>query len=245
MRLAAQTYVFGDAVKDPVAFGRVLAQVREAGYDAAEVMEPLPELPVLLSDAGVAMAALHTVLPKLAQPAEVARFLASCNCADVCSSGLMNWDERTADAYRAAAAALNEAGRALRGEGIHLHYHNHEFEFEKVEGNARGIDILLSGLDSAAVDLCLDMGWAHRAGCDAARFARDHADRIGFVHVRDFRGDVSTFLGDGDVPLDEHLAAARALPLLRWCAIEQDPGCADPADDMRRSLARVRRTGGA
>ena len=60
-----------------------------------------------------------------------------------------------------------------------------------------GMDLLLEELDSSAVSLCFDAGWAAKAGHDPVAFLRLHAARIRTLYLRDFRGANLVALGAG------------------------------------------------
>jgi sugar phosphate isomerase/epimerase len=159
---------------------------------------------------------------------------------DVCSSGLLQWNERSAADYRASASVLNERGRQLREADIHLHYHNHDFEFEAVDGSTSGMDILLHELDFDVVDLCLDVGWVWRAGLDPVQWMQQHRDKIGYLHLRDFAGEESVALGQGSMDLKPIVTTIDALPNVRWIVVEQDPTSPDPLRSMGESRAYLR-----
>jgi sugar phosphate isomerase/epimerase len=158
--------------------------------------------------------------------------------------GLLQWNERSANDYRMAAHALNERGRRLRDEGIHLHYHNHDFEFAQVDGAATGMDILLDELESDVVDLCLDIGWLWRAGLDPVKWMQQHREQIGYLHVRDFAGDKSVPLGQGNIQLKPIFETLHSLPAVRWSVVEQDPTSPDPLRSMSESRAYLQETSG-
>jgi sugar phosphate isomerase/epimerase len=158
----------------------------------------------------------------------------------VVSSGLVRWEERRAEDYQAAAEALNVAGRRLRQQGLFLHYHNHDFEFQPVADDRTGFNLLLDGLDTEAVTLCVDTGWVWLAGTDPAEFLRQHSERVGMVHLRDWQEGRSVPLGGGEMDLGPIIAELPHLPPLRWVVVEQDPDSQYPAEDMRRSRAHLR-----
>lgn len=239
--LGIELWVFGDRRTSAADLPAILSCLRDAGYGTVEGLVDLAPAPDLLRGSGLRMLGHHVVPKQLQDLATLIPQLRACGCEDVISSGLLDWHVRTPAAYREAAASLNMIGRALRDAGLRLHYHNHDFEFLNVEGAKTGMDLLLEGFDPACVSLCADVGWVWFAGVDSLAFMREHAARIGVLHLRDFKGKVSETLGRGDIPLEAQLAAARELPNLRWVVVEQDPGCADPLGSMRESRAWLAR----
>jgi sugar phosphate isomerase/epimerase len=94
--------------------------------------------------------------------------------------------ELTADDWKAAAAFLNDKGKALKPAGIKVGYHNHNFEFAPV-GGATGLDILLAETDPALVTFEVDIGWVAAAGVDPYAFLVKHQSRFTMMHVKDVK----------------------------------------------------------
>lgn len=216
-----------------------LASLTAAGYRGVELMG-LDVDPALPRAAGLAVVGCHGVPEHWDDTARVIARCRALGCTDLCSSGPLGWVKRDPSAWRATAATLNRAGRALRAAGIHLHYHNHAFEFDPLSGGRSGFDLLLPALDPEACDLCLDLGWVHRAGLDPVAMMRAHAARVGYLHLRDFAGERSVALGRGEVDLARQLAVLGELPACRAVVVEQDASPGDPAADMAASLDHLR-----
>ena len=240
MILAAQLWIFSQAADWDAQAENSLRQLAEAGYESVEGLYGKPPMsPDILQAAGIAYGAAH-LTPQNLEPLEPLRdFLLAMGAGHVCSSGPLQWSERTADDYRKTAAFLNETGRALRSQGIRLHYHNHEFEFERVDGDRTAMALLLAELDPNFVTLCFDAGWAERAGQNAADFLREYAARIGVLHLRDFHGPQSVPLGRGEMDLAAQIALLPRLPNLQYLAVEQDPSDS-PTEDMQVSRRYLR-----
>ena len=244
MRIAAQLWIFSQTQNwDAQAVG-LLRSMAEAGYESVEgLYGKAPYKGESLRDAGIAYGAAHLTPPGLKTLEPLLDFLHAMDARHVCSSGPLQWHERTGDDYRKTAEFLNETGRRLREREIRLHYHNHEFEFEKVDGERTAMDLLLTVLDPDCVTLCFDAGWAERAGQNAADFLREHGDRVEFLHLRDFRGAQSVPLGQGDLNLAAQIALLPSLPNLKYLVVEQDPS-ENPPEDMRISRRYLRDTFG-
>ena len=238
MLLTAQLYVFSKMSDPERQIDGILKALAAAGYQAVEGMYRLPPQQAdALARHGLLYFAPH-LTPNELDPLDPAlTFCRAMGAGHICTSGLLEWNSRSAGDYRRSAAALNDLGRRLRGEGLRLLYHNHEFEFEKVEGATTGMDILLELLDPCCVRLCLDIGWLWCAGANPVRFLREHGARIAAVHLRDFKGKASVALGRGDVDLPSILDAVRQLPHLEALVVEQDPATPDPLGDMLASRA--------
>jgi inosose dehydratase len=112
-------------------------------------------------------------------------------------------------------------------------------------------------------DWCLDTGHLAIGGVDPAEFAREHADRIVHVHLKDVdlelaertrSGELSLVeatrlglfqpLGEGDAPIDEVVEQLDSHGYERWLVLEQDttltgeepPVGRGPVLDVRKSI---------
>ena len=235
MNIGAQLWLF-QSILDESEMAATLATLKDAGYDCIESMFGRPPQSLeTLNQIGMSCYATHTSLSARKDPAEGIQFCHRIGAKVVCISGLLEWNERTADDYRRSAAALNTLGAQLREVGLSLQYHNHDFEFELVEGESTGMDLLISTLDPNAVSLCFDAGWARYAGADPVQFLLRHKQIVTTLHLRDFKGKTSVALGDGDHDLKSIFDALPSLPALNAIMVEQDPGTSDPVGDMVKS----------
>ena len=238
MEIGAQLWLFNQ-VSDEAEMASILSRLGEAGYRSVETMFGKPPWRAAdLERFGLTPYAAHLGLSTALDPqTKLIDALGELGAKTVCVSGLIRWNERSADDYRRSAKALNTLGQMLQGDGISLHYHNHDFEFALVEGDLCGMDLLLGELDFGSVSLCFDADWAALAGAAPADFMIQNAPRIGTLYLRDFKGKESVRLGAGDIDLGAILHAAKSLPSLKAIQIEQDPGTATPVEDMAASLS--------
>ncbi len=217
--------VFGDqAQQDPAS---VLAAVRDAGFGAIECGPDFfaPDLAArheLVQSYGLRLASIHGNLADI--DLDLAwRVLEATGCQDLCFSGIANYTTGNADLYRRDIEFINKTGARCRAEGIHLHYHNHSYEFSPLDEGVSGMDLLLSQLDFAVADLNVDVAWVHLAGHDPAIYLRKHANKIGYVHLKDYAGDRHWVeLGYGAMPMESVLKALERMPQVRWAVYEQD-----------------------
>ena len=108
--------------------------------------------------------------------------------------------------------------------------------------------------DPAHAKLCVDVHWVHHAGLDPATYVRDHAPRIGYVHIKDMayagptprrqgvlRMDDSVFkeLGHGEVNLTATWDALKGLGM-PWVVYEQDRTALPVAEAIGISRAYLR-----
>ncbi|GCE15872.1 sugar phosphate isomerase/epimerase family protein [Tengunoibacter tsumagoiensis] len=242
--IGAQLYIFSKQFDIDKDIDQLLDGLVEAGYQGIEGgPEDADYYRPKLEQRNLILCAAHTITGRLQDIQPLMVYLKAMNVQDIIVSGLIEWYQRSPEDYRRASDLLNRAGAAFRSEGIHLHYHNHDFEFSPIEGSTTGMDILLEKLDFRVVDLCVDLGWVWWKKIDPVAFLQDHLNQIGYVHLRDFAGDVSTELGHGQMPLPAILRQIEAMPGLRGVVVEQDPGPADPFQSMAMSRTYLREKG--
>ncbi|WP_129660474.1 TIM barrel protein [Rothia halotolerans] len=125
------------------------------------------------------------------------------------------------------------------------------------------LDRVLAGSE---VPICFDTGHMFIGGIDPAAFARDHADRVSHVHLKDVKldrarqvqeGERSYYgavvegmyqpLGEGDVDIRGIVRSLRAAGYEGWFTLEQDnvvgsePAAGEgPREEARRSVEYLR-----
>ncbi len=215
----------------------VLNTISDLGYDGLEGLPCYYEnFKGILDQTGLTFYGPHIVPGELKEESKVLKYCQAMGGTEVVSSGPLDWDSRTEDDFRKTCGLLNSEGGKLRKEGIHLHYHNHEFEFKScTDSDMRPIDILLKHLDPECCTLAFDTGWPVHAGTDPVQFIKDNAGMIGIIHLRDFQGETSCPLGQGEHDVKAVLEAALQLPDLRKLVIEQDPS-ETPLNDIGTSI---------
>jgi len=241
--VGAQLIVFGPKYSVEDDTNAILDCVAAAGYNAVEGgPKDAAAYRKKLEDRGLVFGGSHTGLAGLVDPKPIIDYLHALDSSDLCNSGLMSWDKRGPQDYREGIRIMNEAGKTLRSEGIHLHYHNHAWEFEKVDGDKRGIDFLIDGLDPECVDLCVDVAWVLRGEDDPVSFLLKHKEIVGYLHFKDHDGEDWIELGQGQVDFDGIMKILPELTNARWVMIEQDTTKIDPMDSCRISREYLRDT---
>ncbi|MFO7917117.1 MAG: sugar phosphate isomerase/epimerase [Anaerolineae bacterium] len=232
--LGAQLIVFSQQVDVEESIADVLKAVREAGFGAVEIGTGLcadapQRLKVALAANGLAVAGMHGGLDQDLD--DTLRLMESYDTQDLCISGLGGWECVEAESYRRDIEAFNEMGRVCARHGIALHYHNHAYEFASTDEGPRGMDLILAEMDRDTTDLCVDVAWVQIGGQDPARFLLDHREQIGYVHLKDYKGDRHWVeLGTGVVPLTDIMEALKTLDGVRWVVYEQDTSDREAAE---------------
>jgi inosose dehydratase len=154
-------------------------------------------------------------------------------------------------------AHLRELAELAAGHGLELVLHPHVGTLVET---AADVERALAHTD---VRWCFDTGHLLIGGVDPVSFVRDHADRIGHVHLKDVDaslaervrgGELSLVqatqeglfqpLGEGDARIDEVVALLEDAGYERWLVLEQDvaitgsepPVDGGPALDVRKSI---------
>ncbi|HEX7297978.1 MAG TPA: TIM barrel protein [Solirubrobacteraceae bacterium] len=161
------------------------------------------------------------------------------------------------EGWRRSGAHLREIAELVAREGLELVLHPHAATLVET---AADVERALAHTDVA---WCLDTGHLLIGGVDPVSFVRDHADRIGHVHLKDVdaalaervrSGELSLVqatqeglfqpLGAGDARIDEVVRLLDEAGYERWLVLEQDraiAGTEPPADgglarDVRKSI---------
>lgn len=89
--------------------------------------------------------------------------------------------------WSAMTRGLNEMGKIAAGAGLKVSYHHHTGT--AVQDNA-DVDRLMADTDANYVWLLLDTAHITVGGGDALKLTRDHAKRIGHVHLKQVRANI-------------------------------------------------------
>lgn len=187
-----------------------------------------------------------------------ARYFVSCAVSDP-----DDWQRPALDdaAWSALVHNLAAIDRVCERHGLLHVFHPH---VDSLVETAEEVERVLSACD---VPFVLETGHLLIGGYDPLRFAREHRDRVGLVHLKDVRLDliddlrsrritlmaavqagIFPSLGDGGAPIAEVIAELERSGYDGWYVIEQDVALTDgfPADgegpirDVARSVAYLR-----
>jgi len=138
-------------------------------------------------------------------------------------TGMYRFDYGSEASVRELAHRLNEAGKALKGQGIELLYHNHNCELRYTESGKRAYEILLEETDPAYVNFEFDSYWFAEAGTDSLYWMQKLGSRMKLWHIADRGSRItgaamtpilksdSVELGTGNMPLDTLMELAKAV----------------------------------
>ncbi len=242
----------------------VLAQMASLGLRGTELGPPgfLPDEPSALR-ASLDRHGLHLIGAFLAVPlheeAALPRSLAEAERAVrqmvgaggeelvlAAATGLDGYDQRP-DLTGPQWQTLLEAARRIRdlaaAHGVRTTLHPHVGTHVEGPGEVR------RWLTDCDLPLCLDTGHLLIGGCDPLALAREHADRVGHVHLKDVDAGLAeqvrtgriTYmqgvqqglyvpLGAGEVPIAQIVATLEAAGYTGWYVLEQDTSLPDGSD---------------
>jgi inosose dehydratase len=165
-------------------------------------------------------------------------------------------------AWKKMVNGLNTLGEMAHAQDMRLCYHHH---MGSVVQSHDEVDRLMADTDPSFVHLLLDTGHLLWAGGDPLKAARDHADRICHVHLKDIRIDVMeraveegwsfldgvragvfTVPGDGDIDFPPILQALADNGFAGWLVVEaeQDPAKAHPLTYAKKGREYLREVTG-
>jgi inosose dehydratase len=164
----------------------------------------------------------------------------------------IGWDDATWGRF---AEGLGRVVARCRERGYEPTFHHHTATYVEAQWEIERL------LELTEVGLCLDTGHLLLGGGDPVAAIRAWGDRINHFHLKDARLDVLQAivadaapveeiwrrrafcaLGEGDVAIDEVLAALQAIGYAGWLVVEQDiiPGPDDPPGQAAREQAANR-----
>lgn len=207
---AVQQFMLGSVLKNEASVRETLAAVKAAGYDSIELcgfmLHPMgfavrmltkaAGMPVgsggsldwerLVKESGLNVVSVHQDLGSIERDAKaVAEEAKRYGTDTVVITGMYRFDYGSEEAVRELAHRLNEAGKALRSQGIQLLYHNHNCELRKVNPQKCAYNILLEETDPEYVNFEFDSYWFTEGGADAKLWMRRLGNRMKLWHIND------------------------------------------------------------
>jgi sugar phosphate isomerase/epimerase len=113
-----------------------------------------------------------------------------------------------------------------------------EFEPGHFFGSTRETLDWIDRMDDPLLGLNFDVGHAWVVHEDPAELIRNHADRMWNIHLEDIPGRTHEHIipGEGDLPLDDVIAALLDVNFERFCTVELYPYTDKPNDAGQRAL---------
>ena len=215
---------------------RAIAEIGQAGYQAIEVFDgnlvqydgKLGELRTPLRDAGLSLLAVYSggnfIFPeilaeelwRIRKAADLAAELGAEHL--VVGGGAKRSAPATDEDYSRLAAALDQVADLAAERGLLAHYHPHLTTMAETPEQVRKV------FSSSKICFCPDTAHLFAAGGDPAELILEHANRIRYVHLKDFRREPFAFLplGEGQLDMNAILQALVTIKYSGWIAVELD-----------------------
>ncbi len=249
MRVAAQTILWGESIRDNMA--DIVACLARLGYEGVETGGRHFDLvsPEYYRDLyaryNIEPVAIHSG-GTFWDSAQAARDMENNSrlIEFACEVGfrffVMSGNRtETAETMKKSAEFYNRIAASCQEAGLIFAYHNHKWEFAD---DAVVLNALLSNTDRSLVHLVPDTAWILRAGYCPAKAIEQHKDRIAYLHLKDILGQDLCELGRGEVDFDSIFALLPHLSI-DWLAVEQDETSRTPQESLAISFEYLREKG--
>jgi inosose dehydratase len=135
--------------------------------------------------------------------------------------------------YVVMARLLDEVAQRARSAGLIPSYHPHLGSLAEAPDQ---IDALLA---ASSIGLCADVAHLAAGGGDPVAIIDKYADRLDYVHLKDYDPSTGGFvpLGEGSIDMAGVVDAVVRTGYSDWVGVELDGYPGDPADAARRSFA--------
>jgi inosose dehydratase len=152
----------------------------------------------------------------------------------VCGGGALRAGGRQSGDLNRLADGLNKLEEITRAYGLIACYHPHHGTL--VETPAQ-IDSLLQ---LTTIALCPDTGHILEAGGDPVEIIRRYRQRIGYLHLKDYRRGEFMLLGRGDVNVPAILSELHAITYDGWVTVELDRYGGSPGEAAESAMSYLK-----
>ncbi|HET7615685.1 MAG TPA: sugar phosphate isomerase/epimerase, partial [Bacillales bacterium] len=220
----------------------------EAGLYAVEI-DATDEMLGLARSCGLDVSASYVGLP-LHEPYEslkvdqavmpIAERLAAAGGTDLLlNADPANWKNppaKTEEAFQRQGENLSRVAERVKPLGLKVCMHNHAADNHNASGDWRSV---VEHAD-ASVGLCVDIGWAHVAGCDPIGWIRKEPDRVFAFHFRNQYGKVpAEDLLEGELDIERIMTLPELADYEGWLSLELwHPESMEPARTMTKDARR-------
>lgn len=231
--------------------GAAIAAIAEAGFTGIEIFDGnlfalagrKSDFTHQLEASGVELVGVYSgghFIYRDAHEDELARFERSIAVAAefgarhfVIGGGAVRSTGRRADDYVAMADLLDEVALRARGAGLIPSYHPHLGSLAETPDQ---IDALFA---ASSIGLCADVAHFSAGGGDPVQIINRYADRLQYVHLKDYDPGTGGFmpLGEGVLDMAGVLDALVRSGYSDWIGVELDGYAGNPSEAARRSFA--------
>ena len=215
---------------------RAIAEISQAGYQAIELFDgnlvehegKLGELRKQLEDAGLSLLAVYSggnfIFPEILSE-ELWRMRKAADLGVelgarhfVVGGGAKRTVPASDEDYARLASTLDQIVDLADERGLLAHYHPHLTTMAETPEQIRKV----FGLSK--ICFCPDTAHLAAAGGDPAKLILEYANRIKYVHLKDFRRDPFAFLplGKGELDMNGIMKSLTTIKYAGWIAVELD-----------------------
>lgn len=187
-----QVYGLRDLIENtPDRFEQVMMQVKELGYDGAELaglygLEP-EYIREVFDKAGLIPISAHVPFEELAaDPEAAAETYKKIGTEYLAVPCLPKESRPNAPGYQEALKEMARIGKIMKENGITLLYHNHDFEFETLPDGEYAFDNIYAEVPEEFLKAEPDVCWIKAAGQSPQEYLRRYKGRSEIVHLKDF-----------------------------------------------------------
>jgi inosose dehydratase len=206
---------------------RAISDIGAAGYKGIELFDgnlldyegKIGELRNQLADAGLNFLAVYSggnfIFPEIL-PEELWRIRKGADLA--AELGAQHLVVGGGEDYRRLSEGLNQVVRVAEERGMTAHYHPHLTTMAESPEQIRKV------FDLSNIHFCPDTAHLVAGGGDPAKLILELANRISYVHLKDFRRNPFAFLplGEGELDMDAILRALVNIKYAGWLLVELD-----------------------
>jgi inosose dehydratase len=228
---------------------RAIVDIGSAGYEGIELFDgnlldyeaKSAELRQRLSDAGLSLVAVYSganfIFPEILEE-ELWRIRRGANLAAqlgakhlVVGGGAKRTTAATEEDYGRLSESLNRVVEIADERGLDAHYHPHLTTMAETPEQIQKV------LARSNIQFCPDTAHLAAAGGHPDELILNFADRISYVHLKDFRREPFTFLplGEGELGMEKILRALVTINYSGWLLVELD-SYDDPKAGAEKSL---------
>lgn len=268
MKLAYQLNAWGGVVGTPGAVtdpgtghymtpgdpASALAAIATAGFEGVEVFDGnllalgdgIEEFSHLLAAHALTLTGVYTgghfIYPDVHED-ELARFDRTIRASSelgarhlVIGGGAVRSGGRRSEDYSVMAEMLDEVAQRARAAGLVPSYHPHLGSLAEAPEQ---IDALLS---ASSIGLCADVAHIAAGGGDPTTVIGRYADRLEYVHLKDYDPGTGGFLplGEGALDMEGIVAEILSNGFSDWIGVELDGYAGDPTEAAHRSFDYLR-----
>ena len=254
MKIGAQLYSINNKCQSQEDIKATLQAMKDIGYASVQLSGfhyDAEATRAAADEVGIHIGLTHTAIPEIIENTdEVIRkhHITGADTVGIGSPGpYIDGDTvRYEDMVRDLSAAVEK----IQAAGLNFAYHNHFWEFVDL-GGFNMMDYLY---ENTNWNFILDTGWVHYTGTDVNATIRKYADRLKYVHLKDFREALESDkhfterivpMYDGAIPFDEIIATLVEVGTVEIAYVEQDNAsqAEDPYGQMERSFNALREHG--